>query len=120
MSIALGEGTEKIFLNAKGSGSDISADLKSFLHLVTGEKAVGEFADKIKSAVAEVKKSREWRREYMTLEMKMRESLDKGEDMVCELIKKLTEDNRSEDILKIAEDKELREKLYKEYNIYRN
>lgn len=56
----------------------------------------------------------------MTLEMKMRESLDKGEDMVCELIKKLTEDNRSEDILKIAEDKELREKLYKEYNIYRN
>lgn len=120
MSIALGDGTEKIFLNAKGSGSDISADLKAFLHLVTGEKAVGEFADKIKSAVAEVKKSREWRREYMTLEMKMRESLDKGEDMVCELIKKLTEDNRSEDILKIAEDKELREKLYKEYNIYRN
>ena len=120
MSIALGDGTEKIFLNAKGSGSDISADLKAFLHLVTGEKAVGEFADKIKSAVAEVKKSREWRREYMTLEMKMRESIDKGEDMVCELIKKLTEDNRSEDILKIAEDKELREKLYKEYNIYRN
>ena len=103
MSIALGDGTEKIFLNAKGSGSDISADLKAFLHLVTGEKAVGEFADKIKSAVAEVKKSREWRREYMTLEMKMRESLDKGED-----------------ILKIAEDKELRENLYKEYNIYRN
>lgn len=42
---------------------------------------------------------------------------EQGEDRMSELIKRLVEDNRSSDIIKITQDKEYRKKLYKEYGI---
>lgn len=42
---------------------------------------------------------------------------EQGENRMSELIKKLIEDNRSSDIIKITEDKEYRRQLYNEYHI---
>lgn len=40
-----------------------------------------------------------------------------GEERLTTLITKLSKDNRNEDILQIAYDSNLREKLYKEYGL---
>lgn len=42
---------------------------------------------------------------------------EQGENRMSKLIKKLIEDNRSSDIIKITEDKEYRRQLYNEYHI---
>ncbi len=73
----LDDGTEKIFLNAQGREGEEGAGLKGFLDLVAGREPEPAFEDSftadIRRALDEVKKNREWRREYMTLEMKFRE-----------------------------------------------
>lgn len=61
----------------------------------------------------------------MTLLMRDQENTEKGvkkgriegEEMVLELIQKLIVDQRSDEIPKIKENKEYRQKLYKEYGI---
>lgn len=61
----------------------------------------------------------------MTLLMRDQENIEKGvkkgriegEEMVLELIQKLIVDQRSDEIPKIKENKEYRQKLYKEYGI---
>lgn len=58
----------------------------------------------------------------MTLLMRDQENIEKGrimgEDMILDLIQKLMENQRSDEISRVKEDKEYREKLYKEYGIY--
>ena len=61
----------------------------------------------------------------MTLLIRDQENIEKGvkkgriegEEMVLELIQKLIVDQRSDEIPKIKENKEYRQKLYKEYGI---
>lgn len=57
----------------------------------------------------------------MTLLMRDQENIEKGksvgEEMMLMLIQKLVDNNRFDDISKIRENKEYRQKLYKEYNI---
>lgn len=57
----------------------------------------------------------------MTLLMRDQENIEKGksvgEEMMLMLIQKLVDNNRFDDISKIKENKEYRQKLYKEYNI---
>jgi hypothetical protein len=67
--IFLEDGTTKIFLNAKGTMDDVSPGLKAFLDYVAGKKPADPFVDELEEAVKNARKNREWRREYMTLEM---------------------------------------------------
>ena len=57
----------------------------------------------------------------MTLLMRDQENIEKGksvgEDMMLMLIQKLVDNNRFDDITKIKDNKEFRQRLYKEYDI---
>ena len=77
-SIEMGDDTINIFLNARGVADDVSPRLKAFLDLVAGKHSDDEYVKKIEAAVDEAKKSREWRKEYMTLMMRDEEMVEKG------------------------------------------
>ena len=51
---------------------DVSPELKAFLDYVAGKKPADPFVDELEEAVKNARKNREWRREYMTLEMRDR------------------------------------------------
>ncbi len=57
----------------------------------------------------------------MTLLMRDQENMEKGkkvgEELMLMLIQKLVDDNRFDDISKIRDDQEYRQRLYKEYGI---
>ena len=119
--VFLNDGTVKIFLNASGKQDDVSKELKAFLDYVAGVESEDEFVQRVAGAVREAKKNREWRREYMTLLMRDQENIEKGksvgEEMMLMLIQKLVDNNRFDDITKIKNNKEYRQRLYKEYGI---
>lgn len=72
-----------------------------------------------------VRKTKEWRRKYMTLLMRDQENIDKGreqglkegEGRFAEFTKKLLQDKRYMDLEKSTDDSEYRQKLYEEYHI---
>ena len=115
--LSLEDGTEKIFLNANGQQDDVSPELKAFLDYVAGRKSDDLFVKKLDQAVTKAKTNREWRREYMTLLMRDQENIEKGEDKLSVLIEKLIKDKRTDDVLKVTQDKEYRQKLYREYHV---
>ena len=47
----------------------------------------------------------------------IKEGIEKGEERFAELIKSLSKDNRNDEITRIATDKKLRERLFKEYKL---
>ena len=110
----------KIFLNAMGVIDDVGNELKAFLDYVAGKKPKDIFVDKLEE-VQQAKKNKKWRHDYMTLMMRERINYEKGqehgEERLSELIRRLDEDNRVTDIIKVTQDKEYRKKLYKEYDI---
>lgn len=77
-SIFLGDGAAKIFLNASSKQNDVSKELRAFLDYVAGIESEDDFVQRVAKAVREVKKNREWRREYMTLLMRDQENIEKG------------------------------------------
>ncbi len=91
--------------------------MKAFLDYVAGKKTKDPYVEKLEEAVKEAKKNREWRHEYMTLLMRDRENVKKGEEMLARLIVLLNEDNRISDIVRVSQDEEYRQKLYLEYHI---
>ncbi len=68
-SISMGDETVKICLNAKGSIDDVSKELKVFLDYLARKNIDDSYVERLKEAVKEAKKNREWRHEYMTLLM---------------------------------------------------
>ena len=120
-SVSLKDGAARIFLNADSSQDDVSQELKAFLDYVAGKESEDDFVQRLAEAVKQARRNREWRHEYMTLLMRDQENIEKGksvgEEMMLMLIQKLVDNNRFDDISKIKENKEYRQKLYKEYNI---
>lgn len=76
--LALGDGTAKIFLNAKGTQNDVSGNLKAFLDYVAGKKSDNDFVRRLEEEVEKARKNREWRHEYMTLLMRDQENWERG------------------------------------------
>jgi predicted transposase/invertase (TIGR01784 family) len=79
-SLELKDGTKKIFLNAAGTQKGISKDLENFLNYLTGKGANDEYTSMLEQEVTRVKNSEEWRREYMTLEMKIDEEREQARE----------------------------------------
>ena len=52
------------------------------------------------------------------VEVETKKGRTEGEEMMLELLQKLIEDQRADEISRIKEDKKYRQKLYKEYGIY--
>ena len=78
-STELSDQTCKVFLNAGGTIDDISPKLKAVLDYVAGKLSDDPYVKELDAAVAEAKHNREWRREYMTLEMKYKEKYNEGQ-----------------------------------------
>lgn len=120
-SLNLGDDTTKIFLNADSNMDDVSKELRAFLDYVAGKKSDDTFIIKLEEAVKKARLTKEWRREYMTLYMRDRLNIEKGEEKGEEkmivLVEKLVEDKRFDDISMLKVNKQYRQKLYKEYNI---
>ena len=78
-STELSDQTCKVFLNAGGTMDDIDPKLKAVLDYVAGKLSDDPYVRELDAAVAEAKHNREWRREYMTLEMKYKEKYNEGQ-----------------------------------------
>ena len=119
--LGLKDGTRKIFLNTKGTKGNISSTLKDLLSYMDGREPKEGLARKIEQKVSEARDNVRWRREYMSLYVELRdkykEGYERGEARVNALIVELAKQGRNEDIVRIAEDKEYREKLMKELKI---
>ena len=88
-TIWLGEERTTIFLNADSQMEDVSKELTAFLNYAAGCVSEDPFVKKLDEAVKEAKKNREWRRrcarndgewrhEYMTLQLRDQENIEKG------------------------------------------
>ena len=78
--LVLQDDTQRIFFNATGIMNDVNADMKNFLDYLTGKISDDPFIQKLDTAVQKARHNREWRQEFMTLEMRDRENLLKGEE----------------------------------------
>jgi hypothetical protein len=67
-------------LNAAGDNTGISNDLANFLDYLAGKGANDEYTSMLEHEVTRVKNSEEWRREYMTLEMKIDEEREQARE----------------------------------------
>ena len=76
--LELGDGTTKIFLNAKGTVGNVDEDIDKFLAYVNGKAAEGEFTRDIAAEVAKLKRHEETRLEYMTLMMELKAQRREG------------------------------------------
>ena len=69
LSLVLGDETEKIFINTTGRMDDIEEEFQNLMDFFNGMAPKGTFANALQAEVSKVKKSQEWRREYMTLQI---------------------------------------------------
>ena len=65
----LGDGSTTIFLSTKGQMNDVSKLLQNFLDYVDGQPPKDSLVQRMDEIVKVVKQSKEWRGEYMKLEM---------------------------------------------------
>ena len=83
----------------------------------------------LQEQIKRIKQNRDWEGKYMLLEEMMRDErmegmqeglkkgMQQGQERINQLIILLSKQNRSEDIIKAASDKEYQEKLLKEFNL---
>ncbi len=130
----LNDGSHTIILSTKGENeSEVSEKLVNFLKYVGQEADETETDDdyikKIQEQIKRIKQNRDWEGKYMLLEEMMRDErmegmqeglkkgMQQGQERINQLIILLSKQNRSEDIIKAASDKEYQEKLLKEFNL---
>lgn len=96
----------------------------------TDEAETGDdYVKRIQEQIKRIKQNRDWEGKYMLLEEMMRDErmegmqeglkkgMQQGQERINQLIILLSKQNRSEDIIKAASDKEYQEKLLKEFNL---
>lgn len=76
--ICLEDGTEKIFLNTKGTLDDVDEELRSLLNYFESLVPQDEFTGELDKAVAAAREHKAWRQEYMKLERMMMDSRREG------------------------------------------
>ena len=77
-NLALKDGTQKIFLNASGTKDDVSEAMKKFLDYVGGKISDDPYVQELEAAITKARNNQEWRHEFMTLQMRDRENIEKG------------------------------------------
>lgn len=75
--VNIADGATRIFLNARGTMDDVSSSLRAVLDYVAGKCGDDPFVQELEEAVAEAKKNREWRHEYMTLLIRDQDNIEK-------------------------------------------
>lgn len=79
-SLTLDDGAVKIFLSTKGSVNDVSSELQNFLNYVDNGIVIGNFIQQLDNAVNSVKSNEKARKDFMTLEMYLKERELEGEE----------------------------------------
>ncbi len=126
----LGDGTCKIFLNTKGTnGNDVPDALVEFLRYVeqSDDGCASGLRDKrvhkLHGQIKALKKSREWRGQYMWMEELLRRTEEKGkaaglaegEAEMLDLITKMMENGEGDMVPKLKEDEELLSRMREKY-----
>ena len=108
---------------------DIPIPLKNFLEYLDSGEVSDDYTRQLEDTVIEVRKDKKWRNMIMTVEQLIKdesklakkegikEGKKEGMDLMAELISRLRQDNRLEDIDACITDPEYRMKLFKEYGI---
>ena len=107
--------------------NDVSDKLKVFLDYVAGKPSDDEYVQKLEAAVKKAKANKEWRREYMTAQMRdlvnqeigEKRGEKRGEQTAMQLTSYLIQNGRSDDVIRAAEDKDFFDKLLAELMPYR-
>lgn len=78
--IRLEDKTTKIFLNASGTMDDVDDKLKVFLDFVADKEvdAEDEYIKRLQIALEKARRNKDWRHEYMTLQMRDQENIERG------------------------------------------
>lgn len=130
----LNDGSQTIILSTKGKNkSEVPIELVNFLEYVGQENdepaSDDDYVRRIQEQIKRIKQNRDWEGKYMLLEEMMRDErmegmqeglkkgMQQGQERINQLIILLSKQNRSEDIIKAASDKEYQEKLLKEFNL---
>ena len=124
-SYALEDGTTRIFFNTKGNLEDAPEELRELLQYIETNQPENTFTKQLDHEVECAKKNEKWRREYMKellhdFDMKeegRREGRQEGEQKVNRLNQLLAAQNRTEDIIRAAQDTEYQRKLFEEFQI---
>lgn len=137
---ALGDGTQKIFLNTRGTNSrDVPPELIQFLRYVehsteeVAEEAPDDRLQKLHERVAALKHSRELEEAYMTMEelLKEREDLGKaegiaegkiegkveGQKLILELTSLMAADGLFDELGRLKEDENLQNAMLEKYHL---
>lgn len=122
-NLILDDDTLCIFLNASGTMDDVSEELKAFLNYLTGKLSDDLYVKQLEEAVRKAKESREWRHEFMTLEMRDRMSFYRGEKKGKKEGRAVGRaEGRAQEIIEISmdygeKDKDILEKLQRKLEI---
>ena len=65
----MGDETVKVFITPEGTIDDIGTDLKNFLKYLVDGTVSDDFTEELSKEVDIVRNNKEWRWEYMTLQM---------------------------------------------------
>ena len=68
----------KVLVNAEGPTEKLSSRLRNFLEFIRDRTPRDEFTKKVDGQVKKARESKDWRVEYMTLEMKLQQYYDSG------------------------------------------
>ncbi len=68
----------KVIVNAEGPTEELSPRLANFLKFIRDQSPRDEFTKRLDSRVKKARESREWRAEYMTFEMKLKQARNEG------------------------------------------
>ena len=69
---------QTIFVNINGSRQDLSPELANFLDYLKTTEPTDDFTDRLNSSVKKLRNDFDWRENYMTLEMKLKEQYNAG------------------------------------------
>ena len=123
-TISYDDGAKKIFLYTKGTEGNPSQELKDMLKYIensTQNNIVNPNIESIHKLVEKVRRRKEVGINYMKSwehDKWMRdEGREEGQDRINELIIKLSEAGRMEDIIRSAKDRDLQEKLLEEFEL---
>ena len=128
--IPLGDGATTVFLAATcPTQGDQPERLNSLLDYIEGKTAGDELQRRVDERVRQVIGSTEWRREYMLLEWRDQDNVDKGmriglekgkkdgENRMASLMAKLLQAGRNDDAVLASTDPEVRARLMQELGI---
>ena len=77
-NIFLDDFTTKVFVNGACDRTDINNDLKFFIDYLKGKEPLDFLTQSIDNNVKKAREHKEWRSEYMTLNVRFREFLEEG------------------------------------------